>query len=135
MIKEKLDEYLEFDSNLLFNRTPILCKYGGKVKRLVRVFGGAIRDIIAGQPINDVDILVGAQSSRLVELTLKEEGDIVNCDKASCETNLAEPVTTKSNGAEPLINTDPVIVWFPINVFEPPVVLIDPALYPYAVLK
>ena len=76
MIKEKLDEYLEFDSNLLFNRTPILCKYGGKVKRLVRVFGGAIRDIIAGQPINDVDILVGAQSSRLVELTLKEQGYI-----------------------------------------------------------
>lgn len=78
MIKEKLDEYLEIDSNLLFNRTPILCKYeyGGKVKRLVRVFGGAIRDIIAGQPINDVDILVGAQSSRLVELTLKEQGYI-----------------------------------------------------------
>ena len=76
MIKEKLDEYLEFDSNLLFNRTPIQCKYeyGGKVKRLVRVFGGSIRDIIAGQPINDVDILVGAQSSRLVELTLKEQG-------------------------------------------------------------
>lgn len=78
MIKEKLDEYLEIDSNLLFNRTPILCKYeyGGKVKRLVRVFGGAIRDIIAGQTINDVDILVGAQSSRLVELTLKEQGYI-----------------------------------------------------------
>ena len=73
MIKEKLDEYLEFDSNLLFNRTPIQCD-GGKVKRLVRIFGGSIRDIIAGQPINDVDILVGAQSSRLVELTLKEQG-------------------------------------------------------------
>jgi hypothetical protein len=73
MIKEKLDEYLEFDSNLLFNRTPIQCD-GGKVKRLVRIFGGSIRDIIAGQPINDVDIIVGAQSSRLVELTLKEQG-------------------------------------------------------------
>ena len=76
MIKEKLDEYLEFDSNLLFNRTPIQCKYeyGGKVKRLVRIFGGAIRDIIAGQTINDIDIIVGAQSSKLVELTLKEQG-------------------------------------------------------------
>lgn len=73
MIKEKLDEYLEFDSKLLFNRTPI-DENSIKVKRLVRVFGGAIRDIIAGQPINDVDILVGAQSSRLVELTLKEQG-------------------------------------------------------------
>ena len=73
MIKEKLDEYLEFDSNLLFNRTPI-DEYSIKLKRLVRVFGGAIRDIIAGQTINDIDIIVGAQSSRLVELTLKEQG-------------------------------------------------------------
>lgn len=76
MIKEKLDEYLEFDSNLLFNRTPIQNEYEHsiKVKRLIRIFGGAIRDIIAGQTINDIDILVGAQSCRLVELTLKEKG-------------------------------------------------------------
>ena len=73
MIKEKLDEYLEFDSNLIFNRVPIE-DYGIKLKRLVRIFGGAIRDIIAGQTINDIDILVGAQSSKLVELTLKENG-------------------------------------------------------------
>jgi len=73
MIKEKLDEYLEFDSNLLFNRTPIP-EYSMKLKRLVRVFGGAIRDIIAGQKINDVDILVGSQSCNLVEITLKENG-------------------------------------------------------------
>lgn len=80
MIKEALDEYLEFDSKLLFNRVPIsemkMNSYGIKVKRLVRVFGGAIRDIIAGQPINDIDILVGAQSCPLVEITLKENGYI-----------------------------------------------------------
>lgn len=76
MIKEKLDEYLEFDSKLLFNRTPIQneYEYSVKVKRLVRIFGGAIRDIIADQPINDIDILVGAQSSKLLEFTLKEQG-------------------------------------------------------------
>ena len=73
MIKEKLVEYLEFDSKLLFNRTPI-DENSIKVKRLVRVFGGAIRDIIAGQSINDVDILVGAKSCRLVEFNLKEQG-------------------------------------------------------------
>ena len=73
MIKEKLDEYLEFDSKLLFNRTPI-GENSIKVKRLVRVFGGAIRDIIAGQPINDIDILVGSKSSKLLEFTLKEQG-------------------------------------------------------------
>ena len=80
MIKKALDEYLEFDSKLLFNRVPIsemkMNSYGIKVKRLVRVFGGAIRDIIAGQPINDIDILVGAQSCSLVEITLKENGYI-----------------------------------------------------------
>jgi hypothetical protein len=74
MIKEALDEYLEFDSKLLFNRVPISSEYGVKVKRLVRIFGGAIRDIIAGQPINDIDILVGSQSCKLVELTLEENG-------------------------------------------------------------
>ena len=73
MIKEKLDEYLEFDSKLLFNRVPI-DEHSIKLKRLVRVFGGAIRDIIAGQPINDIDILVGAKSSKLLEFTLKEQG-------------------------------------------------------------
>ena len=73
MIKEKLDEYLEFDSKLLFNRTPI-GEHSIKLKRLVGEFGGAIRDIIAGQPINDVDILVGAKSMSLVEFTLKEQG-------------------------------------------------------------
>lgn len=73
MIKEKLDEYLEFNSNLLFNRTPI-DEYSIKLKRLVRVFGGAIRDIIAGKKINDIDILVASQSLELVEFTLKESG-------------------------------------------------------------
>jgi hypothetical protein len=72
-IKQKLDDYLEFDSNLLFNRTPTV-ESSIKIKRLVRVFGGAIRDIIADQPINDVDIMVGSQSFKLVEITLKENG-------------------------------------------------------------
>ena len=70
MIKQKLDEYLEFDSNLLFNSDNI------KVKKLVRIFGGAIRDIIAGQKINDIDILVGSKSCPFIEYTLKEHGYI-----------------------------------------------------------
>lgn len=49
-IKKSLDEYLEFDSNILFeNKNHIVC-----------IFGGAIRDIFANQPINDVDILCGS---------------------------------------------------------------------------
>jgi len=73
MIKDTLDEYLEFDSNLLFSRVPIE-EYGNQLKRLVRIFGGAIRDIIAGQTINDIDILVGAQSCKLIEEVLSEQG-------------------------------------------------------------
>jgi hypothetical protein len=40
----KLNEYLEFNSNLILSNN-------------VLVYGGAIRDIIANQTINDVDIL------------------------------------------------------------------------------
>jgi len=63
-IKEELDEYLEFDSNILFNN-----KWN-----LVRVFGGAIRDSIANQPINDVDILVGSKALKEIEFILENKG-------------------------------------------------------------
>jgi hypothetical protein len=71
-IKQKLSEYLEFDSDKLFQN-----KYN-----LIRVFGGAIRDIIADQPINDVDILCGSKASKFVEFILENNGytyfDILN---------------------------------------------------------
>jgi hypothetical protein len=51
-IKSRLDDYLEFDSDKLF--TP--------KGDLVKIFGGAIRDSISGDPIHDVDILVGSES-------------------------------------------------------------------------
>ena len=50
-IKENIDSYLEFDSDELFKQGD-----------LIRIFGGAIRDSIADQPINDVDILIGSAS-------------------------------------------------------------------------
>ena len=62
MLKSKLDEYLEFDSSKLF------------FDPLVRVFGGAIRDIICGDKINDVDILVGANSLPKLEFILATNG-------------------------------------------------------------
>lgn len=43
IIKSKIDEYLEFDSNLLLQNKNI---------DLIRIFGGAIRDIIAEMPMN-----------------------------------------------------------------------------------
>jgi hypothetical protein len=63
-IKKRLDEYLEFDSDILFKN-----KYN-----LVRIFGGAIRDIIANQPINDVDILVGSKALKEIEFLLENKG-------------------------------------------------------------
>jgi hypothetical protein len=80
MIKQKLDEYLEFDSSLLFGDdtfiTNELKDRGIIYNKLVRVFGGALRDIIAGQKINDVDILIGTKSMNFVDKVLVENGYI-----------------------------------------------------------
>lgn len=62
-VKPKLDEYLEFDSDELF--VP---------GALVRIFGGAIRDSIAGKKINDVDLLVGSKSLQYIEYVLESNG-------------------------------------------------------------
>lgn len=62
LIKQKLDEYLEFDSSKLF------------VDKLVRVFGGSIRDIIANMDINDVDILTGSEANKILESILISNG-------------------------------------------------------------
>jgi hypothetical protein len=63
-IKENLDQYLEFDSDKLFFNSNYL----------VRVFGGAIRDIIAKKEIHDVDILVSSQSFPIVKQIIEEQG-------------------------------------------------------------
>jgi len=79
MIKEKLDEYLELDSAALFVSGVLVPGMPGRLaypmqKPLVRIFGGAIRDIIAGQPIRDVDILVGAIAAKTVADVLEKAG-------------------------------------------------------------
>jgi len=63
-IRKSLNEYLEFDSDELFRS-----KFN-----IVRIFGGAIRDIIAGQDINDVDILCGSKAIRYIEMVLEKNG-------------------------------------------------------------
>jgi hypothetical protein len=63
-IRQSLNEYLEFDSDELFKS-----KFN-----LVRIFGGAIRDIIAEQPINDIDILCGSKALRYIESVLDQNG-------------------------------------------------------------
>lgn len=67
MIKKGLDEYLEFDS-LLYNLR------GMQQYPLVRIFGGAIRDIIANKTIHDIDILVGARSYQPIKFVLESQG-------------------------------------------------------------
>lgn len=63
-IRKSLNEYLEFDSDELFRS-----KFN-----IVRIFGGAIRDIIAGQDINDVDILCGSKAIKYIEMVLEKNG-------------------------------------------------------------
>ena len=63
-IRKSLNEYLEFDSDELFKS-----KFN-----IVRIFGGAIRDIIAGQDINDVDILCSSKSIKYMEMILEKNG-------------------------------------------------------------
>lgn len=70
-IKKRIDDYIEFDSDLLFNGD------------LIRIFGGAIRDSISDGDINDIDILVGSISIKHVELILEKNGykyrdDLIN---------------------------------------------------------
>jgi len=74
-IKGELDKYLEFDSNLIFNTEPIVSERM-PYKRLIRIFGGSLRDIIAGKSIKDIDILVGSKSISYIERILIENGYI-----------------------------------------------------------
>lgn len=62
-IKKRIDQYLLFDSDRLFKSCD-----------LVRIFGGAIRDSICGDTINDIDILVGSKSISIVEHILSLNG-------------------------------------------------------------
>lgn len=63
-IRQSLSEYLEFDSDELFKS-----KFN-----LVRVFGGAVRDILAEQTINDIDILCGSKAMSYIESVLEQNG-------------------------------------------------------------
>lgn len=64
MIRERLDSYLGFDSDLIFNTgDPI-------------IFGGAIRDSIANQEIHDVDILVAPNTAINLKILLESKGYI-----------------------------------------------------------
>lgn len=64
-IKEELDKYLEFDSDLLFKNTDYLV-----------IFGGAIRDIISGDSdtIKDVDIMC-LPKSRNIAIEILENNE------------------------------------------------------------
>ena len=63
-IREKLSQYLEFNCDSLFQDKWYL----------IKIFGGAIRDIIAEQPINDVDILCGSRAFSYVGSILERHG-------------------------------------------------------------
>ena len=62
-IKDRLDYYLEFDSDDLFKNGD-----------LIKVFGGAVRDSIAEMEINDIDILCASNSHKALSKFLTEKG-------------------------------------------------------------
>lgn len=63
IIKNRIDTYLEFDSDTLF------------FDPLIRIFGGAIRDSIAGESeIHDIDVMCGSKSIRKIESILTRNG-------------------------------------------------------------
>lgn len=62
-IKKRIDEYLLFNSDRLFKSCD-----------LIKIFGGAIRDSICGDAIQDIDILVGSKSINIVEHILSLNG-------------------------------------------------------------
>ena len=63
IIKNRIDAYLEFDSDILF------------FNPLIRIFGGAVRDSIAGErTIHDIDILCGSKSIGYIEDILTRNG-------------------------------------------------------------
>ena len=63
-IKNKITEYLTFDIKKIINEDIDECY----------IFGGAIRDIIADMPINDIDILCMTQSHKKLSTVLEKEG-------------------------------------------------------------
>jgi hypothetical protein len=62
-VKSKIDEYLEFDSDILFEKCDFL-----------EIFGGSIRDSIAGMKIHDVDILALSKSAKICAEILESKG-------------------------------------------------------------
>lgn len=65
LIKQYLDEYIEFDSDIIFNNTDYAV-----------VFGGSLRDIVAGEShfIKDIDIMCLPISKRRIHNILLEQG-------------------------------------------------------------
>jgi len=62
-VKKRIDEYLEFDSDILFKE----CDY-------LEIFGGAVRDSIANLEIHDIDILALSKSANRCGEILVENG-------------------------------------------------------------
>ena len=62
-VKRRIDEYLEFDSSILFEK----CDY-------LEIFGVSIRDSIANLDIHDVDILALPKSSKICCDILEKNG-------------------------------------------------------------
>jgi hypothetical protein len=87
-IKDRLDYYLEFDSDELF-----------QCGDFIKVFGGAVRDSISEMEINDVDILCAPNSHKRLSNLLLEKGYKLN--DYLCGKHLTEMYKSVNNISEP----------------------------------
>lgn len=66
-LKKQLDEYLEFDSSLLFNNTDYLVIFGGSLRDIVSNYFNPNYNVL----INDIDILCLSKSYKDIQYTLE----------------------------------------------------------------
>ena len=80
-VKERIDNYLEFDSDELFKQGD------------AKIFGGAIRDSIADMPINDIDLICGPLTAKKLHEFVQSKGykfkpDLIKKDLTSIYSDL-----------------------------------------------
>lgn len=103
-VKDRLDEYLGFDSDEIFKQGD------------AKIFGGSIRDSIADMPINDIDIICGPLTSKKMHEFVQSKGyifqpDLIKKDLSSVYHDLRiinEPWTYVKNGVRSIDIIRPV---------------------------
>jgi hypothetical protein len=95
-VEKSISEYIEFDVNEIFNSSDY-----------ITIYGGAVRDSLAGLEIHDVDILCMANSARKLDAFLLTKGyshlDLYDLDAINMYKDISvieEPWTLKNKNGK-----------------------------------